>query len=44
MTLLPGAAAIKRREPDLSFSHVIEGVRDYSVNEISRVLDGLSLS
>jgi hypothetical protein len=43
MTLLPGAAAIKRREPDLSFSGVIERVREYSINEINRVLRGHGL-
>jgi hypothetical protein len=36
-TLLPQAAAIKRREPGLGPAEIIEAARDYSVREIDRL-------
>ncbi|MDR1058445.1 MAG: DUF115 domain-containing protein [Treponema sp.] len=38
MTLLPGAAALKRREPALPFPELIKKIRASSINEINRVL------
>jgi hypothetical protein len=39
-TLLPQAAAIKRREPGLTPAEMIEAARDYSVEEITKILPG----
>jgi hypothetical protein len=39
-TLLPQAAAIKRREPGLTPAEIIEAARDYSVEEITKILPG----
>jgi hypothetical protein len=38
-TLLPQAAAIKRRNPQMSTGELIKAVRDYSLEEIDRVLN-----
>jgi hypothetical protein len=39
-TLLPQAAAIKRREPGLSPAEIIEAAQDYSVKEIDTIVIG----
>jgi hypothetical protein len=36
-TLLPAAAAIKRRRPDLKTAEIIEETKDYCVREINGV-------
>jgi hypothetical protein len=38
-TLLPGAAAIKRRQGELKSREVLEAVRKYSLGELDRVLN-----
>jgi hypothetical protein len=39
-TLLPQAAAIRRRESELPPAEIIERVRDYCVGEIDKVMGG----
>jgi hypothetical protein len=39
-TLLPQAAALKRREPGLKPMELLEAARDYSIGEIDKVLAG----
>ena len=40
-TLLPSAATIRRRTPDLSPAETLEGVRSYCLGELDRVLSAL---